>query len=208
MSPPPHHRPVLQSTWPHHRAEQRQQKRGSRAAFFPLRYRTQHQSVSLQPAQTQPLASCYASRRALAPRLGTRGQRGTRPRAELGEAPLHGSQEFKGLPRSQANLTVLRFSLSGRASSQLPKQSFKQDLLGWRLSAEQLSAGEFCQTPRDPFICSDYLSQFPPGFSLSLWCAEVLCAGPCTRHRGFRTVGLPRSCPLREYGPSAARNSV
>lgn len=39
-------------------------------------------------------------------------------------------------------------------------QPFRQDLLGWRLSAEKLPAGEFCQTPSNPFICFHFLSQF------------------------------------------------
>lgn len=79
--------------------------------------------------------------------------------------PKHLSMVHRGSrlpPQPPANPAgAVSFHPKRQANSQLPKQSFKQDLLGWLLSAEKLPAGALCQTPRESFICSHFLSLSP-----------------------------------------------
>lgn len=97
---------------------------------------------------------------------------------------------------------AVRFPLSGRLI-----HSYPSNHSGWICwvgvyQPKNYPLGNSARHRATHSFASTFFHNFPL-FFFSLWFAEVLCAGPCARHRGYRTVGLPRPCPFREYGPSA-----
>lgn len=151
--------------------------------------------MSLEHAQIQPLnqgeilatlCDCvYCSQ------AWSMGETRTCSCAELGKSPLHGAQGFKALPQPPANPLALCYylPLSGRLIHSYPSDhssricwvgfyQLKNDPLG--NSARHQATHSFAPT----FYHNSHL--VPP----PLWFVEVLGAGPCARHRGYRTKGL------------------